>query len=60
MTHPDGGSGTSPTGPAGPSPRDVANADAFTSLCDTFIAAQIRRGFRPDQLDRDGRLVVTR
>lgn len=62
MTHPpgspgDGGGSGGTTGPGrtfADEVRALTNADAYTSLCDTFIAAQLRRGFGPDQLDRDG------
>lgn len=68
MTHPpgspgDGGGSGGATGPGRTFAEQVAavaTADAYTSLCDTFIAAQIRRGYSPAQLDRDGRLEVTR
>lgn len=64
---PGGGAGTSPRlndramariDQAVDAVLSVRNADAYTSLVDTFTAAQIRRGFGPDQLDRNGYLLV--
>lgn len=36
----------------------VRNADNYTSLVDISTASQLRKGFRPDQLDRNGRLLA--
>lgn len=65
MTHPigqPGGGGGGTGNPTGPGRLEhnlgVRNADHYASLVDTFIASQLRAGFQPHQLDRNGRLLV--